>query len=220
MSGVQAACQCGSAGSRRSCKAQLPISISPSKARSHAVRPLPQDGPRGLPHHVSREAAVFEVMLTRGYSGTRAGAFIIPIPGAIARAMKRRPRCGPRPNGQAQRCPCPSYPGAGYELIEGHRCASTAASSSRSIFAAVGARQPTSRARVLEVRIQSPPAESPRLARFFPPTEKSRLFPRVCGPGRCSAVSRDQYRAVHGADRREYLCWAKFQYRGVDAAVA
>ena len=27
-------------------------------------------------------------------------------------------------------------------------------------FAAVGARQPTSRARVLEVRIQSPPAES------------------------------------------------------------
>jgi hypothetical protein len=28
-------------------------------------------------------------------------------------------------------------------------------------FAAVGARQPTSRARVLEVRIQSPPAESP-----------------------------------------------------------
>src|SRR5215472_207746 len=27
---------------------------------------------------------------------------IIPIPGAIARAMKRRPRCGPRPNG---RCP-------------------------------------------------------------------------------------------------------------------
>jgi len=25
---------------------------------------------------------------------------------------------------------------------------------------------------------------------------------------------------VHGADRREYLCRAKFQYRGVDAAVA
>src|SRR6267378_211667 len=40
--------------------------------QSHAVRPLPQDGPRGLPHHVSREAAVFDVMLTRGYSGTRA----------------------------------------------------------------------------------------------------------------------------------------------------
>src|SRR6516225_3582759 len=57
---------------------------SDPQARSHAVRPLPQDGPRGLPHHVSREAAVFEVMLTRGYSGTRAGAFIIPIPGAIA----------------------------------------------------------------------------------------------------------------------------------------
>jgi hypothetical protein len=39
-------------------------------------------------------------------------------------------------------------------------------------------------------------------------------------PRRCSAVSRDGYRAVHGADRREYLCQAKFQYRGVDAAVA
>ena len=57
---------------------------SAPQARSHAVRPLPQDGPRGLPHHVSREAAVFEVMLTRGYSGIRAGTFIIPIPGAIA----------------------------------------------------------------------------------------------------------------------------------------
>ena len=41
----------------------------------------------------------------------------------------------------------------------------------------------------------------------------------MCGPGRCSVVSRDGYRAVHGADRREYLCWAKFQYRGVDAVV-
>jgi len=38
--------------------------------------------------------------------------------------------------------------------------------------------------------------------------------------GRCSAVSRDGYRAVHGVDRQEYLCRAKFQYRGVDAAVA
>ena len=36
----------------------------------------------------------------------------------------------------------------------------------------------------------------------------------------CTAVSRDGYRAVHGADRREYLCRANFQYRGVDAAVA
>ena len=62
--------------------------------------------------------------------------------------------------------------------------------------------------------------ESPRLARFCPPTATSRLFARVCGPDRCSAVSRDGYRAVHGADRREYLCRAKFQYRGVDAAVA
>ena len=36
----------------------------------------------------------------------------------------------------------------------------------------------------------------------------------------CTAVSRDGYRAVHGADRREYLCRAKFQYRGADEAVA
>ena len=38
--------------------------------------------------------------------------------------------------------------------------------------------------------------------------------------GRCSAVSRDEYRAVHGADRRKCLCRAKFQYRGVGEAVA
>ena len=36
------------------------------------------------------------------------------------------------------------------------------------------------RVRVLEVRIHSPPAVSPRLARFCPPTAKSRLFARVC----------------------------------------
>jgi len=70
------------------------------------------------------------------------------------------------------------------------------------------------------VRIRFPPVESPRLAGFCPPTARSRLFARVCGPGRCSAVSRDGYRAVHGADRREYLCRAKFQYRSVDEAVA
>ena len=72
----------------------------------------------------------------------------------------------------------------------------------------------------LAVRIQLPPAESPRLARFCPLTARSRLFARVCGSGRCSAVSRDGYRAVHGAGRREYLCQANFQYRGVDEAVA
>jgi hypothetical protein len=56
----------------------------------------------------------------------------------------------------------PSCPGAGYELIEGHRCASTAGFVEPFNFAAVGARQPTSRARVLEVRIQFPPAKSQR----------------------------------------------------------
>ena len=79
---------------------------------------------------------------------------------SAARAMKRCPRCGPRPNGRAQQCPCPPGPGAGYELIEGHRCASTAGFVEPFNFAAVGARQPTSRARVLKVRIQSPPAKS------------------------------------------------------------
>src|SRR5205823_5776406 len=54
----------------------------------------------------------------------------------------------------------PSCPGAGYELIEGHRCASTAGFVEPFNFAAVRARQPTSRARVLEVRIQSPPPAS------------------------------------------------------------
>jgi len=55
---------------------------------------------------------------------------------------------------------------------------------------------------------------------FALPRREAGFFARVCGPGRCSAVSRDGYRAVHGADRREYLCRAKFQYRGVDEAVA
>jgi len=32
------------------------------------------------------------------------------------------------------------------------------------------------------VRIRFPPAKSPRLARFCPPTARSRLFARVCGP--------------------------------------
>src|SRR5262249_15694002 len=132
-----------------------------------------QDGPRGLPHHVSREAAVFEVMLTRGYSGTRAGTFITPIPGAIARAMKRRPRCGPRPNGRAQRCPCPPARGRGTSLIEGRRRPSTAGFVEPFNFAAVGARQPTSRAHVLEVRIQSPP-----------PASQERTRRRSC-PARC-----------------------------------
>jgi hypothetical protein len=34
------------------------LSVSAPDDQSHAVRPLPQGGPRGLPHHVSREAAV------------------------------------------------------------------------------------------------------------------------------------------------------------------
>ena len=49
---------------------------------------------------------------------------------------------------------------------------------------------------VLKVRIHLPPAVSPRLARFCPPTARSRLFARVCGPSRCSAVSRDGHDAA------------------------
>ena len=47
---------------------------------------------------------------------------------------------------------------------------------------------------------------------FALPRREAGFFARVCGPGRCGAVSRDGYRAVRGADRREYLCRAKFQY--------
>ena len=132
---------------------------SAPQARSHAVRPLPQERIASL--RLARSCSFRSNADTR-LQRDRAGTLIIPIPGAIARAMKRCPRCGPRPNGRAQQCPCPPGPGAGYELIEGHRCASTAGFVEPFNFAAVGARQPTSRARVLEVRIQSPPAVSLR----------------------------------------------------------
>ena len=52
-------------------------------------------------------------------------------------------------------------------------------------FAAVGARQLTSRARVLEVRIQSPPADSPSLAGFLLPCIEKRAVAAACaGPAR------------------------------------
>jgi hypothetical protein len=47
----------------------------------------------------------------------------------------------------------PSCPGAGYEPIEGHRCASTAGFVEPFNFAAVGNRQPTSRAGVLRAQL-------------------------------------------------------------------
>ena len=108
---------------------------------------------------------------------------------------------------------------AGPPLLVLDRCLRTPSRLSVRHLSSATAERPFTRA-VPEVRIRFPPAESPRLAGFCPPTARSRLFARGCGPGRCSAVSRDGYRAVHGADRREYLCRAKFQYRGVDAAVA
>ena len=155
---------------------------SDPQARSHAVRPLPQDGPRGLPHHVSREAAVFEVMLTRGYSGIRAGTFIIPIPGALA-----SDETAPSVRSSAQRSSTtmslPSRPlvwgTSRSKVTDAHR---QPASSSRSISLPSAARQPTSRARVLEVRIQSPPAESPlRNSIWAKVALPMRLPPRLLG---------------------------------------
>ena len=77
---------------------------SAPQARSHAVRPLPQERIASL--RLARSCSFRSNADTR-LQRDRAGTLIIPIPGAIARAMKRRPRCGPRPNGRAQRCPCP-----------------------------------------------------------------------------------------------------------------
>ena len=63
--------------------------------------------------------------------------------------------------------------------------------------ATVSKRQPTGGG--LRVRIQFPPAESPRLARFSPPTTRSRLFARVWA----RQVPRGQQRRVsRGAWRR------------------
>ena len=77
---------------------------SAPQARSHAVRPLPQERIASL--RLARSCSFRSNADTR-LQRERAGTFIIPIPGAIARAMRRHPRCGPRPNGRAQRCPCP-----------------------------------------------------------------------------------------------------------------
>ena len=49
------------------------------------------------------------------------------------------------------------------------------------------------------VRIHFPPAESQANQGFCPLTARSLLFPRMCGPGRCSSDSRDGYR---GRDRK------------------
>ena len=78
----------------------------------------------------------------------------------------------------------PSCPGAGYELIEGHRCVSTAGFVEPFNFAAVGARQPTSPARVLEDAMG-------RAARL--PTKESRV--KVAG-----RKPADQ-RLLHSKDR-------------------
>jgi hypothetical protein len=155
LSGFQAACQCGSAGSRRSCKAQLPISISPSSKISR--------------RSTSAAGRITSSRLARSCSRSNADTRLQRDPsGNLHSTDTGRDRASdetaPSARSSAQRSSTtmslPSCPRAGYELIEGHRCASTAGFVEPFNFAAVGARQPTSRARVLEVRIQSPPAKS------------------------------------------------------------
>ena len=81
--------------------------------------------------------------------------------------MNRRPRCGPRPNGRARRCPCPG-PWCGVRADRRSPMRIDSGFVEPFDFAAVGARSPTSRARVLEVRIQSPPAVSQVNLRIAP----------------------------------------------------
>jgi hypothetical protein len=45
---------------------------------------------------------------------------------------------------------------------------------------------------------------------------KAGLFPRVCGAEQVARSGETGVARSHGADRRQYLCRAKFQYRGVD----
>jgi len=120
--------------------------------RSLAVRP---PRPERIASSGHARSCSFRSMLTRGYSGTRAGAFIIPIPGAIARAMKRRPRCGPRPNGRANDV-LALLPWCGVRADRRSPMRIDSVVVEPFDLAAVGARQPTLRARVLEDRIQSP----------------------------------------------------------------
>ena len=111
--------------------------------RREILQLLPQDGPRGLPHHVA------DTRLQRDPSGN--------LHNTDTGRDRASDETAPSARSSAQRSSTtmslPSCPGAGYELIEGHRCASTAGFVEPFNFAAVGARQPTSRARVLEVRI-------------------------------------------------------------------
>jgi len=103
----------------------------------------------------------------------------------------------------------PSCPGPGYELIEGHRCASTAGFVEPLNFAAVGARQPISRARVLEVRIQSPPAESPRTIGSCPSFRSTRVRQRTPRQGQSARPASRLFE--HRVEHRCEVAW-----RGVD----
>ena len=68
----------------------------------------------------------------------------------------------------------------------------------------------------LKVRIHSPPADSPCLAGYSPPTSKAGLFPRVCGAEQVARSGETGVARSYGVDGRQYLCRAKFQYRSVD----
>ena len=69
------------------------------------------------------------------------------------------------------------------------------------------------RARVLEVRIHSPPADSPSLAGFLLAVSKSRQLPRVRGPGQAARPAETRRARQHHANCRERLCRALFRYR-------
>ena len=152
--------RCGSAGSRRSCKAQLRISISPSSKisrRSTSAAGRPERIASSRLARSCRFRSNADTRLQRDPSGN--------LHNTDTRRDRASDETAPSVRSSPQRSSTtmslPSCPGAGYELIEGRRCASTAGFVEPFNFAAVGARQPTSRARVLEVRIHLPPAWSP-----------------------------------------------------------
>jgi hypothetical protein len=72
----------------------------------------------------------------------------------------------------------------------------------------------------LGVRICLPPADSPCLAGYSPPTSKSRAFPASVRGGAGSAVGRDGSGAVIWRRRAAISLSGKFQYRSVDAPYA
>jgi hypothetical protein len=76
------------------------------------------------------------------------------------------------------------------------------------------------RARVLEVRIHLPPADSPSLSRTHFRASRTRAFPAGVRGSLDDAVSRDAAGFPLRVNRRQCLCRAIFQYRSAAGAVA